>query len=370
MLGGKPQALYLVQLLAAFGTNYCFLRRAAMVAYGRAGRAFAVWGSLVLLTFPFALQCHLAVLPCSFQSSLFLLGLFCLLGLFAVPGGNALMQPGTDEREDVTDKEKTRAGGGWAGNKNVSGAGRISLALICFCAMACLYQGIEGSLVFRYGSEAALASRMGWPTLWQDQGGWPEELQEMVRDVTWQAGGSPENMELLCERIKETADPDAAKGYYLQIARHAWQMHSSMIIRQIGWDGLGYALTPIIVPVQLQGEAYDSFTGRNYEVMRGHAPLLTRYYVDYSCWWFLCCLVIGSCLMMLRTARVRMGAERPKAAGRRWKRCLTAMVLCVFLAAVLTVLLTMRGAGLMDYKSTIAVNELWLAGVLLFMQPD
>ena len=37
----------------------------------------------------------------------------------------------------------------------------------------------------------------------------------------------------------------------------------------------------------------------------------------------------------------------------------------LFFSGILVAILTMRGAGLMDYKNTIAINQLWLAFVLL-----
>ncbi len=63
ILGSIPQLMYLLQLSTAFMAGYYFL---GMLV----SRRYAVWGSLVLMTFPFAMQCHLAILPYSFMSSL------------------------------------------------------------------------------------------------------------------------------------------------------------------------------------------------------------------------------------------------------------------------------------------------------------
>ena len=48
-----------VQILFAFYSGVVFLRSFG----GTAKKWFPVWGSLGLLTYPFAMQCHLAVLP-------------------------------------------------------------------------------------------------------------------------------------------------------------------------------------------------------------------------------------------------------------------------------------------------------------------
>ena len=41
--------------------------------------------------------------------------------------------------------------------------------------------------------------------------------------------------------------------------------------------------------------------------------------------------------------------------------------MCILISGITAVLLTMRGAGVMDYKCTIAVNELWVIWALLCM---
>ncbi len=402
LFGGNAPVLYAVQLITAFGAGYYFLYHLARYlipqkedgerAKGAGGllrlpgrRGFAIGGSLALLTAPFSMQCHLAVLPCSFQASLFLLGLSFFLRFLALPGrafqktgqmheeelgsrrkGQEKEERGRTAEINLAGEEKAQGEKGVpeeAGNKRGAAgkAGSMVMGIACFCAMAVLYQGMEGSLVSEYGLEAAFASRLAWPTVWLDRGGWSEELQEIAEDVSRQAGFNPENMKLLCQRIKETTDEDTAREYYLQIAGHAWEMHSDMVVRQIGWDVLGYVAAPVIVPLQLTGDAYDSFTGRNYEVMGEHAPMLTSFYVKYGCWWFSCCMILSFCL----AAAGLFQKQGRQLAARCFKRCAAAALTCGFAAAVLAVLLAMRGAGLMDYKSATAIHELWLAGAFV-----
>ena len=102
----------------------------------------------------------------------------------------------------------------------------------------------------------------------------------------------------------------------------------------------------------MKGQAYDSYTGRNYEAMRGNAPIVTRYYTEYGCWWFSICCLLAFVLMVIRLLT----------GGRlQWK----ALLLIMMISGVWIGALTMEGAGMMDYKYTIAVNELWLTGALL-----
>ena len=348
ILGAYPAVLYAVQLGAAFWAGCRFLKVLGRFCGVEKVREKA--GSLFLLTYPFALQCHLALLPCSFQSALFLLGLSFLLEL-------------PDRvRKEGTGSSGERSAGTAEGKGKISRAGLTGLALACFGLMTVLYQGLEGALLCEYGPEAALASRVAWPTLWSDSGDWPEDLQEIAGSVVWEAGHNPENMEMLCRRIAEEADGDRAGEYYLEMSGHAWRLHGPMVLRQIGWDVLGYTVTPVIVPLQLKGEAYDSFTARNYEIMKENFPRLTKYYVRYGCWEFVCALVPGLCFQAARLA-----AEGRKAFSRKGKRALQAMLLCAFVSVLLAGALTAQGAGLMDYKNTIAINQLWMAGVFLLM---
>ena len=144
-----------------------------------------------------------------------------------------------------------------------------------------------------------------------------------------------------------------------------WDYHWPMIIRQVGWDVLGYTVTPLIVPLQLEGEAYDSYTGGNYEAMRGNTPVLTRCYVEYGCWWFgwsLCMTMFLFFLWLLFS----WSAEDKKVVG----RSVLSVVICLVAAGVLVAALTLRGAGLMDYRWTVGVNQLWLLLVLWLMRRE
>lgn len=304
-----PYFLYLLQMGFAFFSGYHFLHR--MV-----GKKYAVWGSLALATFPFAMQCHLAVLPYSFMGSLTLLMFSFMKRIF--DKGSALRP--------------------------------LVWAVVCGVLAWGIYgntdnQRYEGDVGRSF--EAVMARRVAWPTLWVDYESWPEEIQEVTADVVWEAYLHPDYMKRLEEALESRVDEATAKEYYRQITKVGWEYHAPLILRQIGWDILGYAVSPAIFRPKLQGRSYDAYTGRNYEAMRGNAPVLTKYYVEYGCWWFCCCLILALLLTILRLAEVR---RLP------WK----APLLIILAAGVIVLLLAMRGAGVMDYRNTIAVNELWL----------
>lgn len=344
LLGGNSDIMYLVQIAFALFSGHFFLR-SVRHRDGQGCRAFEVWELLALLTFPFALQCHMALQPHSFMGSLFLLTLSSLVRSFG------------------RDKGQTRQSGG----KAMRGKGWKRVAVFWGLAFACggLAVALSGVMDADRRSlpgrsfEAAVMRRMAWPTFWGDKDAWPEELRALTDSVVWEASFFPSKAVVLESAVENGADDGAAKEYYGQMARIAWQRHSPMIVRQIGWDVLGYALTPVIFSVQMEGGAYESCTGGNYEAMRGNAPMLTRYYVEYGCWWFGCSLALSLLLTVLRAV---------SAGGRRWREWLWLAAGCILASGVLIVILVMRGAGLMDYKYTIAVNELWLVWALLLME--
>ena len=268
------------------------------------------------MTFPFAMQCHLAILPYSFMGSFLLLLCSNLRRL-------------------------------WNKESFLRSLWQVAVCVILIVAMSGWISGKKDEEEVGRSFEAVMASRMAWPTLWVDYDRWPEELREMTEKVALQAAFYPGNMKLLEEAIESKVDTETAKEYYKQIVEIGWTYHAPMIMRQIGWDVLGYAVTPVIFRLQLKGQSYDSYTGRNYEAMRGNAPIITRYYIEYGCWWFCCSLILTFVLTMVR---LLVGE------GIHWK----APLLMVFISGVWIGILTMQGAGIMDYKYTIAVNELWL----------
>lgn len=382
LFGEHAAPLYLMQLALAGLAGYCFLRGWQRALSGepreeKREKAFNLWKVLALLTFPFAMQCHLALLPYSFAASLFLLSFLSLCRTIwagrergrAETAGREKDCAETAGREkdcaETAGREKGRAEK-TGGKKTCGGNGRrawrhVGAALLFVGAALALLGAFDADRREEKSGdsfEAAMARRIAWPTLWNDFEEWPEELRELARSVVWEASYYPGNMNMLQTLIESSVDAETAGKYYRQMTEAAWRRHAPAVIKQIVWDVLGYAVTPIVFPLQLAGRAYDSCTGRNYEIMRGNTPVLTRYYVDYGCWWFRWSLVLAAVLFVVRFCLGRGPG------GKGW---ILPAALCVCQSCVWIALLTARGAGIMDYKYSIMVNELWLAGELLLM---
>lgn len=328
ILGERREIVYALQLTVAFFAGVLFLQSLRPV-----GAGLAVWRGLALLTVPFAMQCHLSLQPYSLMGSCFLLLLLAVL------------------------------------KAKISGK-RVWAFLLAAAVCGALHVGLSGAAdpdrltAPGHSLAGAAASRFAWPTLWNDLVAYGEELRDILEPVAWEASLSPDNISLAQERLESQVGKQAAEEYYLQMARTGWERHGSMVLRQIGWDALGYAATSAVFPLQMEGRAYDSYSGRNYEVMRESAPRLTGAYVDYGCWWFLWMLALSALLLLFRRIDDIMAVG---CRGSRGKAIVSCAGICILASGILVAALTMRGAGRMDYRETIAVNALWFMGPLLLM---
>lgn len=331
LLGRNCQVMYLLQLLFAFYVGYRFVALLCPGGGSRSGyrKLYAVWGSLAILTFPFAMQCHLAIQPYSFMGTLFLLTLSFFIEIFVCPRSFPEGKKGR--------MRKVRF---------------LATAVLCTGFITALSGVTDRTEEEPERSLASvMASRMAWPDLWNDFEFWPEDLREITGDVIWKASLSADNMDILFAALEERAGREAAREYCRQIAEIGWSRHSSEILYRIGWDMLGYSMTPYVFRQQMEGRLFDSYTGSNYETMRMYMPVYTKRYVEYSCWWYGCCLILAVWLAILHIFNERKLPD---------KGSVLSVGVCILAAGILAAAFTMRGAGRMDYRCTIAVNELWL----------
>lgn len=316
-----------------------------------------------------ALQCHLALLPHSFVSSLLFLELaFCL----RVYQG---------EEGKVPLKELAKAGVCWlllalflpeyvwlgviplvlvllfrirTLCKNLR---KFAYCVILIAAFGGILAGLCSLPLWEKQRESqrtfwfAMAGRIAWPKLWEDRGYWSEELRTLVENLVWEASDAPDNMErLLQPAIEGAVGEEKAKEYYREMAKAAWRLHRDWLIRLMAEDMLTYAAPSAILQRQLTGGGYVSGSGRNYEIMFMNSPRLTKYYVSYSSWWFF--VALGA--VALLTAVGFLAGE--------WRFSLKKMVfptMVLLWMGVVVCFYVMQGAGIADYKYTIAASSLW-----------
>lgn len=395
LFGKAYPVLYVLQLLAAGCAGRRLVFRLCRHVSGKGqdkkrNALFALWGSLALMTLPMVLQCHMALLPYSFVCSAGLLQLsFCCELL--EPAGN-FRHSGVFRHIDFFERSEV------LGHREIFDPVPFVGLWICYFVQALLLpeyiflgalpvavmlflkrRGIAGAkmrlkafvllavaaaAVFAVsslnvktendisGMEWTLMKRLCWPTLWVDYERMPDRIKDATSDVVWESTYYPGNMDRVFKPAIEAAMSAAeAKPLLAEAAACSWEIHRPMIVRQVGWDVLGYCAAPVILQVQLSGGAYESCSGRNYEIMRRNAPVLTKHYVNYGSWWFAAAAVLTVLLLIARLA----AGERPY--GRRELRL---SAVAFFFAAGCIFWYTIQGAGIMDYKYTIFINELWL----------
>lgn len=372
-LGKVPQILYLLQLCLAGFAGYVLLK-----PIFPPGRFWRVWYVLAFLSLPMAIQCHLALLPYSFASSLFLLEFGCCREAMDCESGSGL---------------KAMAGAGicwvglamllpeylWLGLVPPAVTLLVRLPRLCrslrlfaynvllLAAFGGIAVGVLGLTKTEEGYERtfwfSMASRMTWPTIWQDSAGWSQELLEILPEGTiWQIGYVPENMERdLQPAVEAAVGREKAQEYYREMALLSWQMRKSRIVRQMGWDLLIYAVPEAVLQQQLTGVGYDSWSGVNYGVMAMEHPTLTKYYVNYGCWWFW--TAFGITVLFLASL---------KAGGRRLFQKGYALRLAVYAVSGGAILIyyVMRGSGIADYKCTLAVSVMWAVPALFCIRKE
>lgn len=364
--------VYLVQLLFA-----CYAAHRFVQKIHRTGRGMDLWCTFAMLTIPMALQCHLAILPHSLTSSFALLELS--FAWEAICG-----------EQQICAVQLVKTAPFWLLCTLLMpeflylGAIPIILVLVFslfqkenrkarqifyHVAVICAFAGIivsvgrltrtDGSLGRAQKSvSASAASRFAWSSLMDYYDEWPQEMKNAVDyGKLMECAFYPDNMARVLEPLAEkTLGVEQAQEFFWQISKTAWTNNRRDILHEMAWDAASYAVSPLTLQLQLKGRGYDSSSGRNYEIMRQNAPVLTRQYVNYSCWWF------GVSLVLLVAAALACGICKRK---KITKQFLYSCILCVMSAAFLIAWYTLQGAGIMDYKNAILVNLLWMAATLL-----
>lgn len=366
--------MYLLQLSVAFTAGYRFLK-----VVGLKGKAQRIFGAFALLTFPMAMQCHLAVLPDSLVASCMLLLL--TFGLQILLGGQsfsatefakvltfwlltALLQPEYLYLGAVPVAVLLMYGIAKAWKNS---AKRILYYVILIGAFAGMILSVESLTQVEgyYGRthrslNSALASRFTWSRVCREYELWPEEVKQCL---TWEEALHidyyADHMDRILGRTLEAKlGVERAEELLGEIARIGWRQHRHIILHDIGWDVVGYTVSPMVIQRQLMGKAYDSYTGRNYDIMRAETPLIATYYLNYGCWWF----AVGFVVVIFVQLLILLHEKRSF-----WKAgMVTALFGWMLTVCGVVVYYTMRGAGMMDYKKGLLVTLLWIVWMVRY----
>ena len=374
--GGNHIVVYGIQLIAAYAAAHRFLG-----IFLRENKRFLIGGCFAVLTIPMVMQCHLAVLPCSFAASLLLvelsllgeaikeeekrtlkmlaeiclcwLGLALLLPEYLYLGALPVILFGLFCHRGLRENRK----------KGIYGLliAAAFLGMISGVNSLTRTEGLYGKI--HRTPLMALTQRIAWTSLFLEFESWHEEIKDYIDRE--EILGSALYADAMEERFFPVMERAAADGLlsgeqveecYKTMIKTAWVWHKNAILKEMAWDVLGYSAAPAALPMLLQGRGYDSYSNRNYDFFLEYTPGLSKAYMDYGSWWFVTMLPLAAALRMIRLFD----------SGRPDKKKRAIFVLCCVLTTGFMVLwYTMQGAGMMDYKNTVVVLQLWMAWTML-----
>ena len=407
--------VYFVQCVFAFVSGAVFLR-----SFGVIKKSWMLyWGSLGMLTFPMALQCHLAVLPNSIGFSCLLMELAAVIRILRLDG--------TSDSNDTDKAQKDALQGRplhmffetaawwvigalfvvenrylglvpvvllWIFHliqRRKTGKTRILQELVLLAAMG----GILFTLVSlwqtpgSYGKaentiSAAMMRRFSWTHMREgkEYEAWPEELREHlsweeVKNAGYYAGTMSSGIQ---KTIEDAVGKQEAQKLFRKYASYNLKTYASDNIHQIAWDCAGYALPPMLLQLLLDGRGYDSFSGRNVDIYMTGSPRLVNIMLKYSSWWFLMgipAMILSTlcCMFSSNSGKFReqndekisgqncRNMENKK--GKRNVETIQIFIICIVTAGCMILWYAMQDAGCFDYKNGLLPGCLWLVGMIL-----
>ena len=373
--------IYIFQLVIAFISVRIFLK-----AFGekRYGGFFYTWASLVITTFPLILQNHLAILGNSFTMS------FALLELAYVKHSwNAESLKGEGAGGRTFSFDMGRVCLFWLLASLMEWdylfIGAVPVAILLVRAVIILYKKRPRGALFPVlisilfavlivgmykltesrqektlpseSIETALFDRTAWTAYISKRWTWREDLVSLVgEEKLEEARLHRENVKLVIEpEIEKKLGTKEAKAYYRQAFTEAMKTNGGEILHIASVDLAGYVIPPVITRLLFSKDTFISFTSRNYDIMKRNAPVLTKWYVDYSLFWFAIALMEGCILWVLRM----FNAIRDKK-----KAAVIPLLIPVIFCIMLSVRNTFLGCGMYDYKLSGITTAMWLAVIV------
>lgn len=195
-----------------------------------------------------------------------------------------------------------------------------------------------------------MTERVAWTTLYKSYERIPREKRVNVNYEEF-AGSTHDVLgvrEVLAPGLVKDLGEEEAERFLAELRDLSWEYEKKQVVKEIIWDAAGYTLSPVILPLQLEGRAYESYAGKNYRELLMPHPRLGKIYTMYSCWCFSISLVLSGLIW---------GENRIR---RKWKVNWLTLLIIVAAQAGMILWYTMDGAGKMDYKNTIFVLCMWL----------
>ena len=380
--------MYLIQIVLAFVSWFVFARNVFKFDSKLKDAFFA----LAVVTNPFAMQVHLAVLEYSFVSSF-----ICLLISFQIrfvrEWKSADKNPGLEKAlrdlsvtslfwlaTALTRKEFILIGcipvivllitiiRRLAETKGKKALAIISpvLLVLAFCGIISMTDSLFRTgekLSFIDSAKRDMYYRVAWSENFRDRYRWPAYLASFVDEgMMTHIMNDPglvrtEFTDYVTERLgsKETTDK------YFEWAKASFAGNRKQIVTELISDMAGYVLVPVKTEYVLRGCEFPGYAAGNYDVMKQNAPKLTKVYLRYfsvAYIFMIVMCVVGACAEALSgKTKGAANAGDTKADGMIVKRGFGSIAL-VYLPAVLVVLCTcvryaFYGCNVYDHRKVV-----------------
>lgn len=191
-----------------------------------------------------------------------------------------------------------------------------------------------------------IGSRTAWTTLYKEYERLPQDMiddidYDMIAESTYEATGVED---VFMPSLEMTLGRQRSREILKELIAVSWEYSKGRITKEILWDEAGYLFSPLILPLQLKGRAYESYSGLNYRQFLQVAPRLGSFYMRYGCLWFAVVLAIRGLHFLTAERRV----DKP---------------VCIYTALTvggMSLWYSLSSAGRMDYRNTVYILCVWL----------
>ncbi len=363
------EVMYVLQLALAFVSWYTF----AVKVLPFENRFLRIWFALAVVTNPFAMQCHLAVLEFSFVSSF-----LCLLVAFAVRFSLEWKKVGS--RYDLKTAVKhvcvtslfwmllslTRKEFVFIGffcilillyhicvNLKVGNKITKLSPVIVFIVFFAAIHFIDGA--FRTSSpllptdiiKRSAYVRIAWTEDIANKYIWPEHVMYTVgRDYMGEVMFDPGLVKTgFTEAVEEVYGRKETSDNFFKWFLYSFKDNKKGIIKDVLVDAAGYVFPPAETLAALDGKTLPGFATGNYDVMRRNVPAFTKYYLRLSSIIYIFLALAAVLVMIVR-----------KEIFRRMRAFAPAALVTVLSSAVYT----FYGSNVWDHKKALFTTCIWV----------
>ena len=363
------EVMYVLQLVLAFAAWHTFAVK--LLPFEK--KWLRIWFALAVVTNPFAMQCHLAVLEFSFVSSF-----LCLLVTFTVRFSLEWKMVGSRYGLKTAVKHICTASLFWM---LVSLTRKEFVFIGFFCILILLYhicvdlkQGTKLSRLspvivfivffaaielidgaFR-ASKPLLPSdiirrsayiRIAWTEDIADRYNWPYHVVTAVgEDMLGQVMDDPGLVRTsFTDAVEETFGRKQTSVYYVEWFLYSFKDNKKGIIRDAFVDMAGYVFPPAENEAALSGKVLPGFATGNLDVMRRHTPLFTEFYLRVSCIIYIFLAIASAAALVIRKELFK----RLRAFAPVWVIVLLSSVVYTF-----------YGSNVWDHKKALFATCIWV----------